>query len=34
MALAVAKGADQIKEMGAKMEIMKGDISHFGVAEM
>ena len=29
----VAKGyADQIKEMGAKMEIMKGDISHFGVA--
>ena len=29
----VAKSyADQIKEMGAKMEIMKGDISHFGVA--
>ena len=24
--------AEKLKEMGAKMEIMKGDISHFGVA--
>tara|TARA_B100001093_G_C26764995_1_gene987462 strand:+ start:1077 stop:1391 length:315 start_codon:yes stop_codon:yes gene_type:complete len=28
-----AKGyGEQIKEMGAKMEILKGDISHFGIA--
>ena len=29
----VAKGyAEQIKEMGAKIEILKGEISHFGIA--